>query len=65
MNDILYTFARRGDLAHLALLLWAGSASALAWFALRELAASARRFDEFVRELARFNDTFERGPGDK
>jgi hypothetical protein len=33
-------------------------ASALAWFALRELAQAARRFDDFVRELARFNDTF-------
>jgi hypothetical protein len=31
-------------------------------FALRELAAVARRFDDFVRELARFNDTF-RVPG--
>jgi hypothetical protein len=65
MNEILFTFARRGDLAHLALLLWAGSASALAWFALRELAASARRFDDFVRELARFNDTFGRHPGER
>ena len=36
------------------------SASALAWFALRELAAASRRFDDFVRELARFNDTFRR-----
>jgi hypothetical protein len=31
-------------------------ASAAAWFALRELAATSRRFDEFVRELARFNE---------
>ena len=58
MDDLIRTFGARGDLAHLALLAWAGSASALAWFALRELAASARRFDDFVRELARFNDTF-------
>jgi hypothetical protein len=34
------------------------SASALALFALRELAAFARRFDDFVRELARFNRRF-------
>ena len=27
-----------------------------AWFALRELAAASRRFDDFVRELARFNE---------
>ena len=58
MPDIIHTFTERGDLAHLALLLWALSASALAWFALREVAAASRRFDEFVRELARFNDTF-------
>jgi hypothetical protein len=58
MNDVIATFAERGDLAHLALLLWALSASALAWFALRELAAASRRFDDFVRELARFNERF-------
>ena len=55
MDDLIRTFAARGDLAHLALLLWALAASGLAWFALRELAASARRFDDFVRELSRFN----------
>jgi hypothetical protein len=65
MTDMILTFAERGDLAHLALLLWASSASALAWFALRELAASARRFDDFVRELARFNDTFKAPGGGK
>ena len=56
MTDIINTFLERGDLAHVALLLWASSASALAWFALRELAAAMRRFDDFVRELAHFND---------
>jgi hypothetical protein len=55
MTDLATTFAERGDLAHLALFLWASSASALAVFALRELTASMRRFDDFVRELARFN----------
>ena len=58
MSELAATFAERGDLGHLALFLWASSASALSWFALRELAASMRRFDDFVRELARFNDTF-------
>jgi hypothetical protein len=58
MSDLIRIFTERGDLAHLALLLWATSASALAWFALRELAAASRRFDDFVRELARFNDLF-------
>jgi hypothetical protein len=64
MSDPISTFTERGDLAHLALLLWASSATALAWFALRELAASIRRFDDFVRELARFNETFDRHSGD-
>jgi len=63
MSDLIATIVERGDLAHLALLLWAGSASTLAWFALRELAASMRRFDDFVRELTRFNDTFDRNSG--
>lgn len=58
MNELIATFAARGDLAHLALFLWATSASALAAFALKELTAASRRFDDFVRELARFNDTF-------
>jgi hypothetical protein len=58
MTELIDLFAARGDLAHVALLLWALSASAIAWFALRELAAASRRFDDFVRELARFNQAF-------
>lgn len=56
MDSLIATFTERGDLAHLALFLWAAGASALAAHALKELAAAARRFDEFVRELARFNE---------
>ena len=58
MDQLIATFTERGDLAHLALFLWASSASALAAYALRELAAASRRFDDFVRELARFNEHF-------
>ncbi len=58
MPDLIDTFTARGDLAHLALLMWALSATGLAWFALRELTAASRRFDDFVRELARFNERF-------
>ena len=58
MSELIRIFSERGDLAHLALLLWAISASALAWFALRELACATRRFDDFLRELARFNERF-------
>jgi hypothetical protein len=59
MDDLIRTFAERGDLAHLALFLWASSATALALFVLRELAAAARRFDDFGRELASFNKRLE------
>ncbi|MGE5165073.1 MAG: hypothetical protein ACM3IH_13755 [Sphingobacteriales bacterium] len=58
MAELIQIFSARGDLAHFTLLLWAMSASGLAWFALRELAAASRRFDDFVRELARFNQHF-------
>lgn len=49
----------RGDLGHLALLLWALCASALALVVLRELIAANRRFDDFVRELTRFNARYD------
>jgi hypothetical protein len=58
MTELARIFGERGDLAHLALFLWASGASALLLFALRELTASMRRFDDFVRELARFNQKF-------
>jgi hypothetical protein len=58
MNDLIRIFSERGDLAHLALFLWASSASALLVFALRELVRTMRRLDDFVRELAHFNDRF-------
>lgn len=55
MSIFIETFAARGDLAHLALLGWALGASSLAFVLLRELAGAVRRFDDFVREIARFN----------
>ncbi len=58
MDDITHTFAERGDLAHLALFLWASGASALLVWALKELAASNRRFNDFVNEIARLNRFF-------
>ena len=56
MPDLIRIFTERGDLAHLALFLWAAAASFALWFALRELGAASRRFDDFVRELQRFNE---------
>ncbi|ABA04424.1 hypothetical protein Nwi_1162 [Nitrobacter winogradskyi Nb-255] len=60
MSDLIRIFSDRGDLAHLALFLWASAASAGLLFALRELSAASRRFDDFVRELQRFNRTAHR-----
>ncbi len=55
MPELIHTFVARGDLAHLALFLWAVAASGGFLFTLRELAAATRRFDDFIRELSRFN----------
>jgi hypothetical protein len=55
MSEFAGQFVERGDLAHLALFLWASAASAFLGFVMRELGCANRRFDAFVRELARFN----------
>jgi hypothetical protein len=55
MGEFGRLFAERGDLAHIALFLWASSASAMLLVALRELAAAHRRFDDFVAEIAKLN----------
>jgi len=58
MNDLIAIFAQRGDLAHLALFLWAASTTALLYAVLRALSAAMARFDDFVREISRFNDRY-------
>ena len=60
MDELTKTIAARGDLAHLALFLWASGASALLIWALREIAAANRRFDDFVREIAALNRLFKK-----
>lgn len=55
MTSVLDAFITRADLADLALLLWAVGVTGLLVVALRELGAANRRFEDFVRELARFN----------
>ncbi len=55
LDPIVTAFVERADVGHLGLLLWAATASAAAWFVMRELSAANRRFDDFVRELNRFN----------
>jgi hypothetical protein len=58
MIDVTQSIIERGDLAHLALFLWASAASGLLGYVLKELAAANRRFDALVMELARFNHRF-------
>jgi len=60
MDDLTRTIAERGDLAHLALFLWASGASGLLLWSLRELAAANRRFEDFIKEIAALNRLFNR-----
>ena len=53
IETIIDSVLTRGDLAHLALFLWAGAATALSWYALRALSRSNRRFEDFVAAIAR------------
>ncbi|WP_029003700.1 hypothetical protein [Azorhizobium doebereinerae] len=55
MDSVIRVFAERGDLAHLALVAWAVSASGVALAAVGALTRAHQRMDDFVRELARFN----------
>lgn len=59
MDQAVREFAARGDLAHLALFLWASGASALLIWSLRELVRSNRRFNDFVTELSRINQVMD------
>jgi len=58
VDPVTQSVMERGDLAHLALFLWASSASALLVWALRELVNSNRRFNDFVNEIARLTAIF-------
>lgn len=61
MDELTKTIATRGDLAHLALFLWASGASGLLVWSLKELAAANRRFNDFVTEISNLNRLFRRG----
>ena len=58
MFDVVGAILTKGDLAHLALFLWASSASALLMIALKALTDSNQRYDSFVRALSDFNRRF-------
>ncbi len=64
MTSALDALVTRADIADLALLVWALGASSAWLVTFRELAAANRRFDAFVRELARFNQRFEEASDD-
>ena len=58
MDDLTKSVVERGDLAHLALFLWASGASALLVWSLKEMAQVNRHFNDFVREIAALNRLF-------
>lgn len=58
MDDLTRTVVERGDLAHLALFLWASGATALLVWTMKELVAANKRFDAFVNEIANLNRLF-------
>lgn len=61
MDEITKTIATRGDLAHLALFLWASGASGLLVWTLKELSATNMRFNDFVTEISNLNRLFRKG----
>ncbi|HEV7344799.1 MAG TPA: hypothetical protein VGN60_04105 [Devosia sp.] len=60
MDELTKTVIERGDLAHLALFLWATGASALLVWALREMAKVNQNFNDFVQKIATLNRLFRR-----
>ena len=60
MDELTKSVVTRGDLAHLALFLWASGATGLLVWTLRELVAANRRFDDFVKEITQLNQLFRR-----
>jgi hypothetical protein len=60
LDHAVLSIIARGDLAHLALFVWAVAVSMLLALTLRELGAANRRFDGFIRELSKFNRRYRR-----
>lgn len=61
MDELTKTIASRGDLAHLALFLWASGASGLLLWSLRELVNANKRFNDFVSEISNLNRLLRKG----
>ena len=58
MDELTKSIVTRGDLAHLALFLWASGATGLLVWSLKELVAANKRFNDFVKEIATLNQLF-------
>jgi len=58
MDPVTTTIVERGDLAHLALFLWATASSGMLVWTMKELAKSNRRFSDFVNAIAKINSLF-------
>lgn len=58
MDPLTQSVVERGDLAHLALFLWASASSGLLGWTMRELGRSNRRFSEFVNAISGLNQMF-------
>jgi hypothetical protein len=61
MDELTRSVIERGDLAHMALFLWASGASTLLVWSLREMAKVNQHFNDFVREIATLNQLFKKG----
>ncbi|MEM0907087.1 MAG: hypothetical protein AAGJ94_06970 [Pseudomonadota bacterium] len=58
MDPLTQSVVERGDLAHLALFLWASAASGMLIFTMRELSRSNQRFSDFVTAITKLNALF-------
>ena len=65
MDELTRSIVTRGDLAHLALFLWASGASGLLVWTLRELSVANQRFEDFVKEIAALNRLFSSAPSER
>lgn len=61
MDPLTQVVVERGDLAHLALFLWATASSGISIWTMRELARSNARFSDFVTALTKLNSIFGHG----
>lgn len=61
LASVLTGVVARSDIADLVLLAWALAASGAALILLRDLNAANTRFEDFIRELHRFNSNQDEG----